>query len=91
MRQTAPSLKGAASNVAFRYVPNVETFRLDTRVTYDNFHYAATCGKVMNVFSSGTTYLSGYYCEDEKGRGSIPVACTKNRLLRYRVTGYRDL
>jgi hypothetical protein len=69
MRQTAPSLKGAASDVAFRYVLNIGACRLDQRVTYDKFHYAATCGRVSDesLFPPVLPhYLSGYYCENEE-------------------------
>jgi len=42
-----PTMKGAASNVAFRYILNLEAFRMDSRVSFDRFKYAATCGQVL--------------------------------------------
>jgi hypothetical protein len=38
------TLKGAASGVAFHYVMNLEAFRMDLRVSFNRFMYAAPCG-----------------------------------------------
>jgi len=40
------TLKGPASDAAFRYVLNLEAFRMDPRVPYDIFSEVATCGRV---------------------------------------------
>ena len=41
-----PTLKEAASDIAFRYVLNLEAFRMDSRVPFDRFREVATSGRV---------------------------------------------
>ena len=64
------TLKGAASDVAFRYLLNLEAFIMDSRVPVDRFKYAATCGQVLEdqLFSCALPYyiLVNYLtCYDE--------------------------
>jgi hypothetical protein len=77
--------------VAFRYVLNIEAFRLDQQVTYDKFHYAATSGKVSDeeLFPPALShYLSDYYCENE-GACFNPRCLTKS--LSRHVSVYKSL
>ena len=58
-------MKGAASDVAFRNVLNVEAFAMDSRVNFEKFKYVATCGLVSEdrLFSHALPcYLSAHYC-----------------------------
>jgi hypothetical protein len=41
-----PTLKGAASDVAFRYILNLQAFSMDSRVPFDRFKYIVLCGRV---------------------------------------------
>ena len=41
-----PTLKGAASDVAFHYILNIDSSRMDPRVPFDRFREVATCWRV---------------------------------------------
>jgi hypothetical protein len=40
------TLKGATSDVAFRYLLNLEAFKMNSRVPFDKFKYVARCSQV---------------------------------------------
>ena len=80
-----PNLKGAASDVPFRYVLNLEASRMDSRIPFDRVMYVATCG--LDV--GGATPLrtaQHYVClllQDDELRSYDPIqnVCIWIRLL----------
>jgi len=63
-----PTLKGAASDVAFRYVLNLEAFWMDSRLPFDRFKYVALCGRVSEnrIFPyTLPCIMTGWYCKIE--------------------------
>jgi hypothetical protein len=63
-----PSLKGAASDVTFRYVLKLEAFYMNSRVPFDKFKYVVVCGRVSESRLSPYTLpciMTGCYCKNE--------------------------
>lgn len=66
-----PTLNKAESDVAFRYVLNVEAFTVDSIACFENFKHVGTCGRLSEVrlFTYALSCnISARYCmADEKG------------------------
>jgi len=76
------SLKGAASDVAFRYVLNLEAFTMDSRVPFDIFKYVATCSRVSEdqLFPCALPYLilANYLMSYDDGLSYNPKCLSHN-------------
>ena len=78
------TVKGAASDVAFCYVLNLEAYTMDSRIPIDRFKYIATCGRVSEdqLFSYTLPYriLANYLLSQDVDLRSHPK-CLSNSPL----------